>query len=50
MGIKSPITGINLIKLIAVDLLFLVMKYNKVVVKPLNTSPINGISNRGAPM
>jgi hypothetical protein len=50
VGIKSPIMGMNLIKLIAADLLFLVMEYNKLVVIPLKTSPITGISNRGAPM
>ena len=40
VGIKSPITGMNLIKLIAANFLFLVMEYNKLVVIPLNTSPI----------
>jgi hypothetical protein len=42
IGIKSPITGINLIKLIAVDLLFLVIANNKAVTNALGISPTGG--------
>ena len=48
MGIKSPIIGMNSIVFIAVDTLLLVMEYSKLVVITSNTSPITGMSNKGA--
>ena len=47
MGIKSPIIGMNSIVFIAVDTLLLVMEYSKLVITS-NTSPITGMSNKGA--
>ena len=44
---KSPMKGMNLIKFIAVDLLFLVIANNKPVIMALGTSPIGGMLRIG---
>ena len=49
VGIKSPIMGMNLIKLIAADLLFLVIANNKPVTNAFGISPIRGTLKIGSP-
>jgi hypothetical protein len=44
---KSPIKGMNLIKFIAADLLFLVIANNKPVIMALGMSPIGGMLRIG---
>ncbi|MDQ6667151.1 MAG: hypothetical protein M3Y53_02870, partial [Thermoproteota archaeon] len=44
---KSPIKGMNLIRFIAADLLFLVIANNKPVIMALGMSPIGGMPRIG---
>ena len=44
---KSPMKGMNLIKFIAADLLFLVIANNKPVIMALGMSPIGGMLRIG---
>jgi len=44
---KSPIKGMNLIRFIAADLLFLVIANNKPVIMALGMSPIGGMFRIG---
>lgn len=48
-GIKSPITGINSMALIAAAFLLLVIEYNKLFTKTSAISPITGNAKIGAP-
>ena len=46
-GIMLPTTGMNFIKLSAVDFLFLVIVYSALTIAALGMSPITGIANNG---
>ena len=47
-GMKSPTIGMNSIMFTAVDILLLVILYNKLTIIASNISPITGTPNKGA--